>query len=82
MPRFARQMTEIDADFAQLVLVDQQQVGLDMAFAASCPFTAKTVVAVACSQRLIKHQRCNNRLQVGTERRLVLPFAFTLEVAL
>lgn len=39
-------------------------------------------VAVACSLRLVEHQRVNNRFQIGVERRSVLSFAFALEVAL
>lgn len=54
-----------------LFLVDQQQVGLDMAFAASCPIAGQVMVALACVQHLIAHQCVDNRLQIVAERCLV-----------
>lgn len=53
-----------------------------MAFAAPFPFASQRMVTVAFGQWLIKHQRVQNWLQIGVERRPVLSFAFTLEVAL
>jgi len=43
--------------------VDQQQVGLDMAFAVARPIAAQIVVAIASIQRVIGRQRYENGLQ-------------------
>ncbi|OCO72505.1 hypothetical protein AN691_0228835 [Klebsiella pneumoniae subsp. pneumoniae] len=44
--------------------VDQQQVGLDVAFAVARPIAGKIVVAVSHIQGLIGRQRDQNRLEV------------------
>lgn len=43
--------------------VDQQQVGLDVAFAVARPIAGKIVVAVSHIQGLIGRQRDQNRLE-------------------
>jgi hypothetical protein len=44
--------------------VDQQQVGLDVAFAVARPIAGKIVVAVSHIQGLIGRQRDQNRLSL------------------
>ncbi len=58
--------------------VDQQQVGLDVAFPITGPVAGKIVVAVAHIQGLIGRQRDQNRLEVIIERGAVRPLASRL----
>ena len=44
--------------------VDQQQVGLDVAFTVARPIAGKVVIAVARIEGLIGRQRDQNRLEV------------------
>jgi len=61
--------------------VDQQQVGLDVAFTVACPIAAQVVVAVFGIERLVSGQRYENGPQIAIERRPVLPFGLTLVIA-
>ena len=61
--------------------IDQQQVGLDVAFTVACPLAAQVMVAVFGSKRLLSHQRHENWLQLAIERSPVLPFGLALVIA-
>ena len=60
--------------------VDEQQVGLDVAFPIACPITRKVVIAVADIQGRIGRQRDQNRLELFIERGAVPTFGLPLVV--
>lgn len=56
------------------LLVDQHQVGLDVAIPVILPVPGQRVVAVPRFQRLVAGERDQDGHQVGIERGPVLPF--------
>lgn len=64
------------------LLVDQHQVGLDVAIPVILPVPGQRVVAVPRFQRLVVGERDQDGHQVGVERGPVLPFRLALVVAL
>ena len=61
--------------------VDQQQVGLDVAFPITCPVAAQVVIAEFCVKRLIGRQGHENGLQIAIERSPMLALGLALVVA-
>ena len=60
--------------------VNQQQVGLDVAFTVACLIVRKVVIAVACIQRLIGCQCEQHRSEYFIERAAVLALSVNGEV--
>lgn len=60
--------------------VDQQQVGLDVAFTVACPIAAQVMVAVFGIKRLVSRQRHENGHQLAIERSPVLSLGLALVV--
>ena len=64
------------------LLVDQHQVGLDVAIPVILPVPGQRVVAVPRFQRLVAGERDQDGQQVGIKRGPVPPFRLALVVAL